>query len=674
MVYWLQEKANIRPFRSLRFSCLLIAVSIALPVAARAQYTNNFQTNTISGVTSNWVDDSISGTGGYFVGSNTFADALLIQSGGVLSNGNGYLGYTVSSSDNNVLVAGDGSIWSNRWGLFVGFSGMGNRLVISNGGQVVNNAAQSPNYSCYVGYSASSSNNSVSVSNPTTVWKNGWQLCVGYSGAANSLLISNGGKVFVSGSGAIGYNTSSSNNAALVTESGSSWSNSGALYVGLNGTDNRLTITKGGQLFSTIPPPGGPSGIVGYNSGSSNNRVLISDANSVWNNFGSLYVGNSGSANSLVISNGGRLVDSSSTIGNSSNGSNNSVLITDAGSVWSNANALIIGLQSSGHSLVISNGGRVVNGNGGLGTGFGVGGSRSNIVVVTGSGSVWKNNGTLNMSGKGSANRLIVADGGQVISAYGIVGALDSPNSVLVTNGGMWQCDTLTIGNLGSSNSVVIVDGIVSATNILVGATSQACDNFLQLDSGSLIVTNTIGDAVLEVRRGKFILNGGTLQVDKLVMTNACGLFVRNGGTLIVGSLVLDPALDTDGDGLPNGWEQTYGLDPLSADGNDGANGDPDADGLSNTQEYSLGANPTDSSSPFRIASVAREDDDVRVTWTAVGGETNIVQTALTLSGGYSDLSSNIILTGVGLATTNYLDVGAATNAPARFYRVRLVP
>ena len=44
---------------------------------------------------------------------------------------------------------------------------------------------------------------------------------------------------------------------------------------------------------------------------------------------------------------------------------------------------------------------------------------------------------------------------------------------------------------------------------------------------------------------------------------------------------------DSDNDGLPDGWEWKYGLDPLSSNGIDGAVGDPDGDGMSNLQEYS---------------------------------------------------------------------------------------
>ena len=53
----------------------------------------------------------------------------------------------------------------------------------------------------------------------------------------------------------------------------------------------------------------------------------------------------------------------------------------------------------------------------------------------------------------------------------------------------------------------------------------------------------------------------------------------------LINSLPNDP--DSDNDGLPDGWEWKYGLNPLSSTGDDGAVGDPDGDGMSNLQEYS---------------------------------------------------------------------------------------
>ncbi len=46
---------------------------------------------------------------------------------------------------------------------------------------------------------------------------------------------------------------------------------------------------------------------------------------------------------------------------------------------------------------------------------------------------------------------------------------------------------------------------------------------------------------------------------------------------------------DSDGDGLPDGWEEAYGMNPLGDAGADGAYGDPDQDGLVNIDEFEAG-------------------------------------------------------------------------------------
>jgi hypothetical protein len=236
----------------------------------------------------------------------------------------------------------------------------------------------------------------------------------------------------------------------------------------------------------------------------------------------------------------------------------------------------------------------------------------------------------------------------------------------------------LNVGYRGSGNSLVISGGTVIAGStgggslaLLIGYASSNCDNVVELDSGNLLLTNRFGNAVLEVRRGKFIMNGGTLRADKIIMTNACGQFIRTGGTLIVSNLVLDPNLDADGDGIPNGWEQAYGLDPLNAAD---ASADNDGDGMSNLQEYLAGTNPTNALSSLHVVSLTTSGADAQVSWTTVGGKGYTVQTSSVPGTGFSDAIPPILIPGTGESTTNFVDPGAATNWPMRFYRVRLAP
>jgi T5SS/PEP-CTERM-associated repeat protein len=481
--------------------------------SSEGQYTANFQTNIISGVTSNW-------SGDYYVGNTNFADVLIVQSAGILGDIAAFVGNTSASSNNSVLVTDPGSVWSNHASLFFGAAGPGNSLVISNGGWVI-------------GFSPS--------------------------------------EAFVVGDG-----PGSSNNRVLVTGSGSVWSNAGDITIGLYGVSNSMTIANGGRVYS-------------YHG-------LLS----------------AGCDQSGCIDTGYC-----------------SVVVSGLGSTWSNAADLIVGVTGSGSSLVISNGGTVFSADGIFGGScIGREGATSNTTLVTG-GSLWSNV-TLYVGKDGAWNSLLIGPGpdvagGTVISRTGIVGSNGNSNTVQIANRGIWRCDSLIVGNLGSSNSLQIGDGSVSATSVVVGAASTTCDNLVEVDiSGNLVVTNASGTGVLDVRHGELIINGGVLQADTLVITNSCAQFVHTGGTLLVGNVVLDP----------------------------------------NT---------------FRIVSVARQSNDMQVTWMMGPGATNTLQaTAGDGSGGYSTNGFTDIFivtnnTTVG-TVTNYLDLGAATNMPSRYYRARLVP
>jgi PKD repeat protein len=103
---------------------------------------------------------------------------------------------------------------------------------------------------------------------------------------------------------------------------------------------------------------------------------------------------------------------------------------------------------------------------------------------------------------------------------------------------------------------------------------------------------------------------------------------------------------------------------------------DPDGDGQNNMAEFLAGTDPTNNASTFRITSIAREGNDFRITWMTGIGRTNSLQVAPgDARGSYSnDFTDLFVVTNTVGTTTNYLDLGAATNALTGYYRVRLVP
>ena len=58
---------------------------------------------------------------------------------------------------------------------------------------------------------------------------------------------------------------------------------------------------------------------------------------------------------------------------------------------------------------------------------------------------------------------------------------------------------------------------------------------------------------------------------------------------------------------------------------------------------------------------------------------TNVLQATAGATGGsftndFADIGSNVVVRSFDQASTNYVETGGATNLPARYYRVRLVP
>ena len=254
------------------------------------------------------------------------------------------------------------------------------------------------------------------------------------------------------------------------------------------------------------------------------------------------------------------------------------------------------------------------------------------------------------------------------------------------------------------------------------------------MSGGALYVTNTTHTATLDVRQGSFLLSGGNLVVDTLVVTNnSCGgsfdwtggrlayrqLLQASSGVRALTNLVLDGGASA---GVGTGAATFGGPSTLYVTnqshtavlnlvngtfvlGSGGllvvdnlvvtnANGrffrsaassgdivlapylDADGDGQSNTNEVLAGTDPLDPNSVFEtLSGTVVNRSDVQVNWTTEGGHSYVVQWAPNLGrpASFVDLSPVITVAGTGPGTTNYVHVGAATNG-AGFYRVRLGP
>lgn len=500
------------------------------------------------------------------------------------------------------------------------------------------------------------------------------------NGSSGSVLV-NGGQMLVSnvlfigatGTGQMTVNSGLASNR--VTDIGG--------HSGINSGGSGTLNVAGGTFYSQLGT------FIGYNPG---------ETGSVWitggtNTFGSTTAIGVGGSGQMTISNGAvtmfypALAFSSGSAGTLTFAGGNTTayqlqdgtIFTGTGVVWmtggsltltSFSNSTVYAGYGGNGSMTVSNGTLTTLyldvGYAGLGNfnlaGNGIVSVLSNMTVaLNGTGSFWMNGG-----------QLLVPSGSITDGFYYGTG------QITISNGAAVAQEVVVGGKtvLALQGFLTMAGGSLTVLNDLtVGDCSTNSVGTVAINAGTVFVTNATHTAFIDVRNGTFTVNGGTLVADVLVMTNSCGRFIHNGGNVSIGTLMLDPNLSATGDGLPNGWKQQYGLDPLSTNGVNGINGDPDGDGMNNLQEYLAGTNPTDSASYFHITSVLRTNNNLLLSWMTAVGRTNALQVGVVVGGNYTTNFKDIFtVTNVTSTSTNYLDAGGATNIPARYYRVRLVP
>ena len=252
---------------------------------------------------------------------------------------------------------------------------------------------------------------------------------------------------------------------------------------------------------------------------------------------------------------------------------------------------------------------------------------------------------------------------GQVLVAGGVTNGLNSTNSAELYNptNGMWTA-TGSMNTVRSSytatllpNGMVLVAG--GETNGLNSTNSAELYNpatGIWTATGSMKTGRFAHTATL-LPNGMVLVAGGATNNFNSGILSSAELYDLAGGTWTSTGSMTTPRDRPTATLLPNGKV-------LAAGGYNGTT-------LSSAELY------TPSSAPppltFQITSIVRTNhNDLFITWNTTG-TSNIVQVSSGTGGSYSNSSfadlTNIVVT---TTTTNFWNVGALTNGPARYYRI----
>lgn len=126
------------------------------------------------------------------------------------------------------------------------------------------------------------------------------------------------------------------------------------------------------------------------------------------------------------------------------------------------------------------------------------------------------------------------------------------------------------------------------------------------------------------------------------------------------------PWLDTDADGIPDDWEQTYGLDV--SNGADAA-ADFDGDGATNGEEFLAGTNPKSFSQSLRLHLAIGTEEAGVLSFESVSGKLYLLESSADLERAtWETVQDGIYGTGLRLE----VPLSNVVNRAARFFRLRL--
>ncbi|MEM6503848.1 MAG: PEP-CTERM sorting domain-containing protein [Planctomycetota bacterium] len=451
---------------------------------------------------------------------------LRVEDGAAISSAGGTLGPFAQSSG-NVTVTGSGSTWINSGELLMAETLNGNgRLTIQDGGQVFNTNA-SLGFENFLSSNISSTSR-VSVTGTDSAWINSGNVYVGGNrfGAggdatvtiSNNALTAVGGTLTIYEDGAVTQNTSTT---LLIDNTVATPTITEGTVIGDTGNGS-LSIQGGGQLSST-------DAFLGLLSGSTGSAT-VTGAGSTWTNSGDVYVGGSdtaagGTANLTLSDNATMTVGGSLTAWDAGTVNQNNtatLLIDDATTNASKTNATTIGNTGAG-SLQITGGGQVSGTDAFLGLNAGSTGD----ATVTGEDSSWTNSGDVYVGGSntaaGGAASLTLSDnatmsvgGSLTIWNAGTV-AQNETATLLVddTVSTATATETTTVGDTGNGALLITGGGgmtsIASALGLNAGSSGEATitGTDSSWNSETVLVAGAEGTGTLRVEDGGEVTSPG---------------------------------------------------------------------------------------------------------------------------------------------------------------------
>jgi T5SS/PEP-CTERM-associated repeat protein len=480
----------------------------------------------VRGTESSW---TLSGQNIGGIGTGT----VIVEEGATLVTSSSNIG---GGGHGELYIRGDGSTWTESFGLFLGYNGTGMVSVADGGAASFNGdvflggwedegsgtghfTVTGSNSTCEVGalFWAGSgdfgtgtmqvdeggrlstidgwigvvpgSTGLVSVSGAGSQWENQGELVVGVEGMGD--LVLEDGAVVVSGDGWIGLEPESEG-TIIVRGAGAAWTNGGEVFIGSFGR-GRLRVDEGGSVSNIGTWIGTSPGSTG--------EATVGGADSTWFSDGQFIVGYR-SVGSLSVSNQAQVIATGNGIIGfvQTHEFVSEVTVADEGSRWSLGGELTVGSSAKGAMTILA-GGQVQSLDGFIGRNAGSEGA----VVLAGHGSEWLVRGDLSV-GEGDTGTLRIQQGARVMVS-GVTG---------VEAGGLVGGDGLIGGDL-SNRGVVAPDASVEALEV--------SGDYVQHENGTLRI-----ELLSSARFARLFVNGGLSLDGALEVTLGTG-FIPCAGT-----------------------------------------------------------------------------------------------------------------------------------------------